>query len=1074
MAGITGSITNSSAGYTISTVCPVDWALAYGDPPSVGFVRKSGGGSTITITDGASSAYTTTDYYHPAAVTWTGGDPVSSGTESWSFTSTNGARVVFPADTTERVVRIYWGTYYDGTSPAIDVTATLSDSSAGPWEPSNHSVPSGSDGAGYIEITYSAGSASQTLTVTIAGVDAGSTALTRLQSAGTISSTELASQDQEGFRFGVDDDTESAHTWAAAQDANLTAPLDTNTLLRVLVDATDDPGATAYTLRYQKGGSGGYVAVPVGASSAVTPPQVTSATVQSITTANASWALTNGRPAASAGDMIVAVVAWDDSTTVSSVTPPAGPNSESAVSIAGPIASASTEMRMQAWYWIATGSWTLGNWTYTPAASETCRQAAFVIPAGQFNAADPIGWANTSASAGTAESTLNSPTGTAEADDGNGRLFIAYGSDADAITAPASGTTTVDNGTTGGVGLCIVSRNTVVANSETITAISATITSDSWAALGFVVKPGTVSNELYISASANITAGGEATTARLTAPSGKTTSDFVTGRRWDDENGTDTIDITADDYTELEWCLKAVSPAEDDDYYEFRVYAGVSALDTYTVTPKWTIGSGAASAALTGASSETSVGTLGLEHALAVTGAEVASAVGTLTAAAAYSVALTGAEVATAVGTLTPDLSTIVALTGVESTAAIGTVTVERSAVLAGNEVETAAGTLTPDLATLVELTGVESGTAVGTVAPVRTVAVSGLQAEVSAGSVLSAPAVDLVGVEIEASLGTLYVENEITGGGEFPGALEGQIVTTAVGTLAVVQVVGLSGAESTAATGTITGATAVALTGIEVETAAGTLTPDLAQLVALTGVEATATAGGVAVAQTVALAGAEVSVAAGTLTPELATIVALTGNEATSAAGTVAPGSSVALSVDEVTASAGAVVPLSEGAVGLSGHAVTTAVGTLAVESTVAISGAEVATAAGTLGVVVGEDVSLELVGVESTIAVGSFGPSLSAGLTGAESTTDIGVPGGYVDLGLTGIEVQGLVGQLGIEGTDLVPLVGVSVAASVGVLSAWVSAGAGARLRNGRDIQRQESGRPRQTSGSRPKQSG
>lgn len=590
MAGISGSITNSSAGYTISTVCPVDWALAYGDPPSVGFVRKSGGGSTITITDGASAAYTTTDYYHPAAVTWTGGDPVSSGTESWSFTSTNGARVVFPADTTERVVRIYWGTYYDGTSPAIDVTATLSDASAGPWEPSNHSVPSSSDGAGYIEITYSAGSASQTLTVTIAGVDAGSTALTRLQAAGTISSTELATLDQEGFRWGVDDDTESAHTWAAAQDANLTAPLDTNTLLRVLVDATGDPASTAYTLRYQKGGAGGYVAVPVGASSTTSPPQVTSATVQSITTANASWALTNGRPAASAGDMIVAVVAWDDSTAVTSVTPPAGPNSESAVSIAGPIASASTEMRMQAWYWIATNSWTLGNWTYTPAASETCRQAAFVIPAGQFNAADPIGWADTSASAGTAESTLNSPTGTAEANDGSGRLFLAYGSDADAITAPASGTTTVSNGTTGGVGLCIVSRDTVVANSESIAAISATITSDSWAALGFVVKPKVVTNEVYVSASANIAAGGEATTARLTAPSGKTTSDFVTGRRWDDENGTDTIDITADDYTELEWCLKAQSPAANTDYFEFRVYAGTSALDTYTVTPKWTIG----------------------------------------------------------------------------------------------------------------------------------------------------------------------------------------------------------------------------------------------------------------------------------------------------------------------------------------------------------------------------------------------------------------------------------------------------------------------------------------------------
>lgn len=50
-------------------------------------------------------------------------------------------------------------------------------------------------------------------------------------------------------------------------------------------------------------------------------------------------------------------------------------------------------------------------------------------------------------------------------------------------------------------------------------------------------------NSVYIAPSANITAGGQATTAQLTAPSGKTTADFSVGRMWDDENGTDTVDI---------------------------------------------------------------------------------------------------------------------------------------------------------------------------------------------------------------------------------------------------------------------------------------------------------------------------------------------------------------------------------------------------------------------------------------------------------------------------------------------------------------------------------------------------
>ena len=104
-----------------------------------------------------------------------------------------------------------------------------------------------------------------------------------------------------------------------------------------------------------------------------------------------------------------------------------------------------------------------------------------------------------------------------------------------------------------------------------------------------------ITNEVYIATSANITAGGEATTAQLTAPSGKSTSDFVTGRMWDNENGTDSIDITADDYTEIEWCLQAQSPAVNTDYFDFRVYAGASALDSYTLTPRWTLGSGGAS-----------------------------------------------------------------------------------------------------------------------------------------------------------------------------------------------------------------------------------------------------------------------------------------------------------------------------------------------------------------------------------------------------------------------------------------------------------------------------------------------
>ncbi len=65
-----------------------------------------------------------------------------------------------------------------------------------------------------------------------------------------------------------------------------------------------------------------------------------------------------------------------------------------------------------------------------------------------------------------------------------------------------------------------------------------------------------------------IIAGGEVTTAQLTAPDGKV---FQAGRIQDDENPTDGIDLTVNKYTEIEWCIKATDDAEVDATYQFRV-----------------------------------------------------------------------------------------------------------------------------------------------------------------------------------------------------------------------------------------------------------------------------------------------------------------------------------------------------------------------------------------------------------------------------------------------------------------------------------------------------------------------
>lgn len=90
-------------------------------------------------------------------------------------------------------------------------------------------------------------------------------------------------------------------------------------------------------------------------------------------------------------------------------------------------------------------------------------------------------------------------------------------------------------------------------------------------------------------ASANVTSGG-ATTAQLTPPVGKTTSDFQAGYINEDTNPHDVLDLASGKYTEMEWVIQATADADDATQYEFKVsYDGVD-LDTYSQIPKWTIG----------------------------------------------------------------------------------------------------------------------------------------------------------------------------------------------------------------------------------------------------------------------------------------------------------------------------------------------------------------------------------------------------------------------------------------------------------------------------------------------------
>lgn len=101
--------------------------------------------------------------------------------------------------------------------------------------------------------------------------------------------------------------------------------------------------------------------------------------------------------------------------------------------------------------------------------------------------------------------------------------------------------------------------------------------------------PGSSTSAFDLALSSTVT-NGEATTVQLLPPTGKTTADFQAGKLSESSSPMAAIDLTANKYTELEWVLTANSSAVTSTQYEFRVTKNGTALDTYSQTPKWTIG----------------------------------------------------------------------------------------------------------------------------------------------------------------------------------------------------------------------------------------------------------------------------------------------------------------------------------------------------------------------------------------------------------------------------------------------------------------------------------------------------
>lgn len=442
-----------------------------------------------------------------------------------------------------------------------------------------------------------------------------------------------ATLEQEGFAFGDDDGSESAHT-LDTQDTNVTEEIGTKTL-RTIINATGDPASIAYKLKYQKNGSGGYVDVPLVSGTAGGPTNGRVAFVADWDP-DIYWVLdstdlgTSYGDSASGNDDNTAVASGDISTSddysgMNSQNDD-GQNSDFDIHI---VTDAGMLLYIPAGLSHGTNYGLFHNGGGTNAqgaflrATVTGVELSCTHNAGSSNVESVIeeipdaslpGWfafscqfASYGGSQGDMALWLD---GVAERS-GTRVYQLAYGSgdpdfgnnggqepDASGVLDPPS----YSGGDWGG-NTAINSTGILIANfaedNPNGDNTSPDGNGDAWHEDYYADHWSTGStNEVYISASSNVTAGGESTTARLTAPSGKTTSNFTTGRRWDDENGSDSIDIASGYYTELEWVLTTQSPADTDDYYEFRVYNGDSALDTYSVTPKWTIGAGAAASTI--------------------------------------------------------------------------------------------------------------------------------------------------------------------------------------------------------------------------------------------------------------------------------------------------------------------------------------------------------------------------------------------------------------------------------------------------------------------------------------------
>ena len=252
--------------------------------------------------------------------------------------------------------------------------------------------------------------------------------------------------------------------------------------------------------------------------------------------------------------------------------------------------------------------------------------------------------------------------------------------------------------------------------------------------------------------------------------------------------------------------------------------------------------------ALTGVSSASAVGTLGLTNTLAQTGNSSTSAVGTL--GLTDTLALTGNSSTTAVGALAANLTA--ACTGSSSTGSTGSIAPNIILGLTGNVGTSAVG----NVALATAITGNSSTSSTGTLAPGDSVATTGVVSSTSPGSVTGvAVTLALTGVAATGAVGNVSIPSN--------NVLVGQQGTGSAGNIGPQVIVAVAGVGSALSVGTVLQTTeTVALMGAQSNSSVGSTT--IGTSIGAGGIAINSLLGGIASGLTVAIHGDAATLRAG------------------------------------------------------------------------------------------------------------------------------------------------------------------------------------------------------------------